>query len=66
MLVFMPIFLLIVLASFILWIYALIDVARRQFADSTTKLIWLLVVIFLHGLGAIIYLLVGRQQGTLA
>jgi hypothetical protein len=50
----------------VLWIYAIIDVARRQFSDSTTKVFWLLIVIFLHGLGTIIYLVFGRQQGTLS
>jgi Phospholipase_D-nuclease N-terminal len=50
----------------VLWIYAIIDIARRQFSDSTTKLIWLLVVIFLYGIGTIVYLVFGRWQGKLS
>jgi len=49
----------------LLWLYAIIDVSRREFSDSTTKLIWLLVVIFVYGIGTIIYLVFGRQQGRL-
>ena len=57
---------LIVLASFVIWIVALVDVVRRQFLDSTTKLVWVLVIVLAHTLGAIIYLIIGRRQGTLS
>lgn len=50
---------------FVLWIIALIDViqrddrdfpqARRGMQSANERLIWILVVIFAHGLGAIIY-----------
>ena len=58
-------FILLGLASFVFWIVELVDVARREFRDPNTKLLWLLLVIFLHGLGAIIYYFAGRPQGWL-
>lgn len=41
------------------------DVARREFKDSNTKLLWLLVVVLAHGLGALIYYFAGKSQGWL-
>jgi len=46
----------------ILWIWAIVDILRSDFTDSTTKLIWLIVIVFLPVLGAILYLLIGRNQ----
>ena len=58
-------FILLALASFVFWIIELVDVARREFKDSNTKLLWLLVVVLAHGLGALIYYFAGRPQGWL-
>jgi len=58
-------FILLGLASFIFWIVEIVDVARREFKDSNTKLLWLLVVILAHGLGALIYYFAGKPQGWL-
>ncbi len=49
----------------VFWIVELIDVLRREFADSTMKVVWLLVVFFLHGLGALLYYFIGKPQGRL-
>ena len=49
-------------ASFIFWAWALFDILKSDFKDSTNKLIWLLVVFFLYAFGALIYLFIGRQQ----
>ncbi len=53
------------IAATAFWIVEIVDVARRQFTDQTTKMIWLLVIIFLHLLGAIIYYFAGKPQGWL-
>ncbi len=45
-----------------LWLGALIDLLRSNFSDSITKLIWLIVIVFIPVLGAILYLLIGRKQ----
>ena len=58
-------FILLALASFVFWIVELVDVARREFKDSNTKLLWVLVVALAHGLGALIYYFAGRPQGWL-
>ena len=45
-----------------LLIIALIDILRSTFKDSTNKIIWVLVVIFVPFLGPILYLIIGRGQ----
>ena len=55
-----------VLLPSILWLVELIDVVRRRFPDPATKIVWVLVVIFTHFVGALVYYFVGRKQGTLA
>jgi hypothetical protein len=56
----------IVCCAMVLWLVALVDVARRKFAEPNMKLVWLLVIVFAHALGAIVYLIVGRSQGALS
>ena len=53
------------LALTVFWIVEIVDVLRREFRDPTLKIVWLLVVVLLHGLGAIIYYFVGKPQGRL-
>lgn len=53
-----------VLLPTLFWVVMLADVVRRRFADPTTKLIWVLVVIFTHFVGALVYYVVGRKQGV--
>jgi hypothetical protein len=53
------------LVGFAVWIWALIDciqVADDSLYQSGTKLIWVLVIVFLGPLGAILYLLIGRPK----
>ena len=47
-----------------LWLWALIDLLRSNFKNSTEKLIWAVVIIFVPVLGALLYLLIGRSQKT--
>ncbi|MBM3498774.1 MAG: PLDc_N domain-containing protein [Armatimonadetes bacterium] len=53
------------IALMVLWIVALIDVARREFPGDNDKLMWVLVVVLAGWIGALIYWFVGRQKGTL-
>ena len=53
------------LAATIFWIVMLVDAIRRDFSDSTAKIIWVLVIVFTHLLGALIYYFVGRPSGRL-
>ncbi|MCC5946986.1 MAG: PLDc N-terminal domain-containing protein [Nitriliruptoraceae bacterium] len=52
--------------GFVVWVYALIDVIRTpdERYRVGTQLIWVLVVLFAHIIGAIIYLAVGRPRRT--
>ena len=58
-LVFWTIFLLLVI---LLPIIALFSLLKSIFKDSTTKLIWVLVILLVPVAGPILYLLIGRRQ----
>ena len=49
------------LAAMGFWIYTIVDVAKSKFADDTTKIIWLLVVLLSGILGSLIYWIFGRS-----
>ncbi|WP_350343859.1 PLD nuclease N-terminal domain-containing protein [Proteinivorax tanatarense] len=49
----------------VFWIWALIDVAKtptEDFKNPNDKLLWILIVVLAHFVGAIIYFFVGRKQ----
>ncbi|MDQ3624066.1 MAG: PLD nuclease N-terminal domain-containing protein [Verrucomicrobiota bacterium] len=48
----------------IFWIWMLIDCATNARLDGTQKIVWILVILFLHVLGALIYFFVGRGGST--
>jgi hypothetical protein len=50
------------LAAFIFWIWMLIDCIQNNSIGSTEKIIWALVILFLHCLGALIYFFAGRNK----
>jgi len=56
------------IASLVVWIWALIDaiqVPDDSMYRSGTKLVWVLVIVFLQLIGAIVYLAIGRPaKGT--
>jgi len=65
--IFFPFFLLlflvpIVLAIFAFWIWMLVDCATKESDQGNDKIIWILVIIFTHWLGALIYFLVRRPE----
>lgn len=45
----------------VLWIWMLIDCASNE-PEGTDKIVWILVIVFTHLLGALIYLLVRRPE----
>lgn len=53
--------LLIGVAIFALWIWALIDIIRSQFSDVVIKVMWLLLVFFLPLFGFILYVILGKS-----
>lgn len=53
----LPIFLL----ATILPILAIIDILRSEF-EGNNKIIWVLIVVFMHIIGSILYFILGRNQ----
>ena len=51
-------------AAFAFWIWMLIHAITNKGLTDTEKIIWVLVVVFLHALGALIYFFVGRPKAT--
>ncbi|MEZ7509479.1 PLDc N-terminal domain-containing protein [Cloacibacterium sp. Arc13] len=54
----------IILLPSVLWIFAIIDILKSNFKDSTNKIIWVLIVLLLPVLGSILYFIFAGQQKT--
>jgi hypothetical protein len=50
------------LVATVFWIWMIVDCAVSPQLTGTEKIVWLLVIIFLHFIGALIYYLVGRKR----
>ncbi|AEH00439.1 PLDc N-terminal domain-containing protein [Lacinutrix sp. 5H-3-7-4] len=50
-----------IIISFGLWIFCLIDILRNQF-QKNDKVIWALVVILLPFIGSLLYLFIGKSK----
>ena len=46
----------------ILWVWMLIDCATKEPSEGNDKIIWMLVILLTHAVGALVYLLVRRPQ----
>lgn len=55
-------FFLIGIAATLFWLWMLIDCLTNEPSRGNDKLIWALVIIFLNGLGALLYFFVRRPQ----
>ena len=47
--------------ALIFWLWMLIDCIMNQRLSGSQRIVWVLVIIFLNGLGALIYYFVGRS-----
>lgn len=52
------------IAVFAFWIWMLIHAITNKTLDTGQRIVWVLVILFLHALGALIYFLVGRPKGA--
>ena len=52
------------LAVFAFWIWMLVHAVTNKGLGDGEKIGWVLVVLFLHFIGAIIYFFVGRRKAT--
>lgn len=60
---FLILWIILALASIVLWIWALIDIIGSPMATGS-KIVWLLVIFFVPLIGSILYLLIGRGGGS--
>ena len=58
---FVLIFLLVV-GSFVFWVWMLVDCVRRDYKKNDEKLIWVLIIVFAQIIGAIIYYFVIKRK----
>lgn len=49
------------LAIFALWVWALVDIIRSTFSDIAVKVVWFLLVFFLPLVGFILYVILGKS-----
>ena len=50
------------LAGLVLWIWMLVEVLTRETDEGNDRLIWALVIVFTHWIGALIYMLARRPE----
>jgi len=54
------------LAGFAFWIWMLIDCATKEPSAGNDKIVWLLIIVFTHIVGALIYYFVRRRPRLFA
>jgi len=52
----------VVMLAIVFWIWMLVDCATKEPSQGNDKVIWVLVIIFTHWIGALIYFLVRRPE----
>ena len=50
------------LGGTILWVWMLVDCATKEPSEGNDKIVWILVIVLTHFIGALIYLLARRPQ----
>jgi Phospholipase_D-nuclease N-terminal len=50
------------LLAFVFWIWMIIDAVQNKGLTEGEKIAWVLVVVFLHCLGALLYFLIGHPK----
>ena len=48
--------------STVFWIWILVDCAMKETSQGNEKLVWILIILFTHWIGALIYFLVRRPK----
>jgi hypothetical protein len=51
-----------IIASFIFWIWMLISAVQNKGLSEGEKIAWVLILVFIHLLGAILYFFVGHPK----
>jgi hypothetical protein len=50
------------LVVFIFWIWMLIEAATKESSEGNDKIMWVIIILFTHFLGALIYFFVRRPK----
>lgn len=50
------------IAGTFLWIWTIVDCATKEKSEGNDKLIWILIIVLTHWIGALIYLFVRRPK----
>lgn len=45
----------------VFWIWMLVDCAKRRFRNDVEKIVWILVIVFAHWIGSLVYFIVIRN-----
>ena len=53
------------LGGSILWIWTVIDCATKEPSEGNDKIVWIIVIVFTHWIGSLIYIFVRRPQRIL-
>ena len=61
-LLFILVLLVIGIGGTILWIWTIIDCATKEPSEGNDKIIWIIVIVFAHLIGSLIYIFVRRPQ----
>jgi hypothetical protein len=56
------VFSLIGIAGTILWVWMIVDCATKEPSEGNDKIVWILVILLTHCIGALIYLLARRPK----
>jgi hypothetical protein len=52
----------IVALLFIFWIWTLVEVVTKEPSEGNDKIVWLILVLFCHFIGSILYCLIRRPE----
>jgi hypothetical protein len=58
----LPFLIPLIIVELALLIFALIDILKRTHMSQNTRIIWILVIIFINVIGPIIYFIFGRKE----
>jgi uncharacterized membrane protein YidH (DUF202 family) len=54
------------LAIFAFWVWMLVHAIQNRGLTDSERIVWVIVIVFLHVLGALLYLLIGRPKADQA
>jgi hypothetical protein len=58
------VFLLLGLAVFVFWLWALVDAIRNPALDGSMRIVWVVVIVLLQFLGALLYLFMRPRSAS--